>query len=255
LLGWIASDGSITNGSIKIEIKDVDIDILEILRDNICKSAPIIRRYNGSMDSISLSIHSIKIVEDVCRFLSIVPGPKSRTIKFPVDIPDDLKWHFIRGLFDGDGTIRKMGDNIHSRECSIASISQDMKEGIKDFCKIKCSVNHSSVVYTGVNSMKFLFTMYENASFKLERKHAEYIKYIEYYGFDGEKDNRMYGPNEKIILLRSIRKKDGEVQDFHSYVSAVRFLKQINPSACGSSIKNVVNKDGRSAFGYIWLLL
>jgi hypothetical protein len=254
LLGWIASDGSISNGTIMIEIKDVDIDILEILRDNICKSVPITRRYNGSMDSIRLSIHSKKIVEDVCDLLDIVPGKKSRTVKFPDEISNDLKWHFIRGLFDGDGTIRKMKDNNHSRECGIASISQDMKEKIRDFCNIQCHINHESIIYTGINSMKFLFAMYNNCSFKLERKHIEYLKYVEYYGFDGEKDNRMYGPNEKIILLRSIRKSDGEVQDFHSYVSAERFLKQKNPSACGSNIGNVVNKDDRSAYGYKWLL-
>ena len=148
-----------------------------------------------------------------------------------------------------------MNDKIHSRECSIASISQDMKEGIKDFCKIKCHINHESIVYTGIDSTKFLFTMYNNCSFRLERKYIEYMKYVEYYGFDGEKDSRVYGPNENIILLRSIRKTDGEVQDFHSYVSAERFLKQTNPSASGSNIRNVVNKDGRSAFGYKWLLL
>lgn len=255
LLGWIASDGSITIGSIRLEIKDVDIDILKILRDNICKSLPITRRYNGSMNSISLTINSKKIVEDVCGLLGVVPGAKSRTIKFPVDIPDDLKWHFIRGLFDGDGTIRKMNEKMHSRECSIASISQDMKEGIKDFCKIKSKTRKDCIVYTGINSAKFLFTMYENASFRLERKYVEYLKYVDYYGFDGEKDHRVYGPNEKIICLRSIRKADGEVQDFHSYVSAERFLKQTNSSACGSSIRDVVNKDGRSAWGYRWLLL
>jgi hypothetical protein len=190
LLGWIASDGTITNGTITIEIKDVDIDILEILRYNICKSAPIARRYNGSMDSIKLSIHSKKIVEDVCGLLDIVPGKKSRTVKFPVNISDDLKWHFIRGLFDGDGTIRKMKDNDHTRECSIASISQNMKEGIRVFCNIKCHITQGAVVYTGVNSMKFLFAMYNKSSFRLERKYVKYSKYVEYYRFDGEKDNR-----------------------------------------------------------------
>jgi len=142
------------------------------------------------MDSIKLSIHSKKIVEDVCGLLDIVPGKKSRTVKFPVNISDDLKWHFIRGLFDGDGTIRKMKDNDHTRECSIASISQNMKEGIRVFCNIKCHITQGAVVYTGVNSMKFLFAMYNKSSFRLERKYVKYSKYVEYYRFDGEKDNR-----------------------------------------------------------------
>ena len=186
LLGWIASDGSIKEEQINIEIKDIDTDIIEILRDNICKSLPISRRFNGTMNSVKLSISSNKIVSDVCGLLDIIPGKKSHTVKFPTSIPDNLKWHFIRGLFDGDGSIRKIQEHRHTRECSIASVSQHMKIEISDFCKIKNSINNGAIVYTGIDAMIFLSKMYNDSGiFKLSRKYTEYLKYIDYFGSTG----------------------------------------------------------------------
>lgn len=252
ILGWIASDGTITKGSIKIEIKDVDEDIITTLRDNICPTLPITRRFNGSMNSVSLTINSIQISKDVCQLLNITPGKKSHSVCFPTTIPDDLKWHFIRGLFDGDGHIRKFKDNDRSRSCGIASVSENMRSNIRDFCGLQCHTKEDGITYTGTSASKFLYKMYENASFKMQRKYSIYMKYQEQYNFDGEKDNIIYGPNEKIIPLRAIKKTDGTIENFHSIISALRFIRSSYPSACSTNISSVIDMKNRSAYGYRW---
>jgi hypothetical protein len=94
-----------------------------------------------------------------------------------------------------------MKSNDHSRECSIASVSDHMKQGISEFCNIKCHINNEAVVHTGIDATKFLFKMYENSTFRLERKYIEYLRYLEYYLFDGENDNRLYHPNSKPVCV------------------------------------------------------
>ncbi len=44
LLGWIASDGYISNNGFKILRKDTDEDIVKILKDGICPELPLMRK-------------------------------------------------------------------------------------------------------------------------------------------------------------------------------------------------------------------
>lgn len=179
LLGWISSDGCIPDTRswrIRIAIKNTDIKCLENLRDIVCKEIPIKDVKN---DMVSLVINSKQMCQDVCRHLKIARGKKSSVVKFPDLDTEDLSWAFIRGVFDGDGTIYSL-ELSPTPVCSIASNSNDMLTSIGNFSKIPYKIASNKLNYCGANSVNFLSKLYANSSphLRLERKYDLYICWL-----------------------------------------------------------------------------
>lgn len=65
---------------------------------------------------------------------------KSLKLKFPTTVPDKLIRHFVRGYFDGDGSIAKNEDR-----CTLIS-TQEFCDELKKIVKELLSVN-SSIMY------------------------------------------------------------------------------------------------------------
>lgn len=174
LLGWIASDGSVTKRCITIGINKKDLKCLEILRDIICKELPISPKNN---EIISLSISSETISKDVCELLNILPQKKSDVVCFPDLETEELKWAFLRGFFDGDGTIHNISETHDTPYCGIATNSQKMRTSIIEFTKIPCNedVKNNSLSWSGNNALDFLDKLYEKSKFRLFRKYDSYI--------------------------------------------------------------------------------
>jgi len=175
LLGWIASDGHISDGQISIEINKNDSKCIEQLRDIICKELPIYLHN----DLCSFTINSKIMVSDICRLLQINPGNKSRNVQFPDLLTDELKWSFLRGYFDGNGTINIPDENNKYPKCSISSNSDIMLQKIKDFCQISCSNNISfkDIYWSHNNALDFLGKIYNNSNYYLERKKDLFLQW------------------------------------------------------------------------------
>lgn len=107
-LGWIGSDGHLgKNGRIIISVHKKDSLILEKLRDGICKKLPISKRQKNM---VCLDIYSRIMNSHACKWFGLSftedgSHKKSGIVKFPDLKSDKLKWHFLRGYFDGDGTV------------------------------------------------------------------------------------------------------------------------------------------------------
>ncbi len=179
LLGWIASDGSINkNNSITIAIHNKDKDCLFNLKELICSDLEI-KIKNDSM--IYFTINSKKIVNNICEYLNISPGSKHNKIELPKFKNKKLTWAFLRGFFDGDGSIPK-STHIHKTRCSITSNSKKMLSQIEDFCKIKCYNNKKDKLeFYGINAIKFMKNVYENSNEKtrLKRKYDSFLDRLE----------------------------------------------------------------------------
>ena len=177
LLGWIASDGHISeNGVITIQIHEDDKDILVELGKVVFDEYDI-KNDLGRMQ-VMLRFCSKVISEDVCKLLNISSGKKSHIVSFPSLDNEKLSWAFLRGYFDGDGTIHKIDDIHSSPYCSITSNSNLMLEGIKNFCNIPCHINqeHGTISWSGNNCLDFLGKLYSNKSkYRLQRKFEKYI--------------------------------------------------------------------------------
>ncbi len=109
VLGFIYADGSLNEKSytMSIELKKSDIKILEEI-NLILKNSRQIRVYsrtikNKKYESCKLLISNKELYNDL---LSVGVTPrKSLSIEFPLFLDKKFKASFIRGYFDGDGSI------------------------------------------------------------------------------------------------------------------------------------------------------
>ena len=100
VLGLIATDGCISrSGTVSLCINDKDL--LEKVKD-VMGSAHTIKYYGHQERLYSFSFSRQKLCADLSR-LGIFPN-KSLNIRFP-DVPDAFLIDFVRGVFDGDGSV------------------------------------------------------------------------------------------------------------------------------------------------------
>jgi len=197
ILGFIASDGSISEGTIDIEIHGRDKLLLTAIAARIsddCKIRP------SKITNVTLSLHSKKLVSDVCSHLDITPGPKSHIVNFPHMIDDTFKWDFIRGFFDGDGSINKVGGKKRQPRCKITSNSIKMLSAIKDFCNISCSVGKSDIWFSGNSALDFMGKLYDDAKLYMPRKKDLYLDWASWVpsltGFGNYGSNMLFRWNK-----------------------------------------------------------
>ena len=101
-------------------------------------------------------------------------------------IPDNLKRHFWRGLFDGDGTFGLFGKkkilevSLTTSKAMAESTKEEILKLFPDF-KInlyerkECSGSTYNLIFTTQkNGFSFLEYMYEDCSIKLNRKFEKY---------------------------------------------------------------------------------
>lgn len=121
-LGFIASDGCIYNPAqehkqniVKIAIKQIDEEVLQIMREAVFKTdKPINHRHGISTLEISSNAICQKIEE-----LGLHPNKTYGNTY--VQLEEVLMKHFIRGYFDGDGSIStKCGKDNHTSDVSVA---------------------------------------------------------------------------------------------------------------------------------------
>ena len=168
LLGWIASDGSVhPNGNIYVSVSTCDIGVLEALRDFICPDLPIADPSKGMKRLTVCSSQWYKAIKEHLN-LSFDKGEshkKSHLVQMPVDIPYFLKWSFLRGLFEGDGSvfIVKSTTNKDYLRVSIGSTSLGMRMMIVTLCKalsINISSTSTQVILSGHYAARFLEKIY-----------------------------------------------------------------------------------------------
>lgn len=194
ILGWIASDGNVRKSGFCIKIHHSDRECLENIRNIICKEIPITnsnrRSKNIISDIVSLVVNSLKMSKDICNLLQILPGKKAYVVRMP-KLSNDLTWSFLRGYFEGDGTISHK--NKTSPMAAITSFSDRMLEDIKTFShqnNIPCHIcKHHIISWSGFNAIKFLNQLYNNSNIYLTRKYSLYQAWKNWepccFGYDG----------------------------------------------------------------------
>lgn len=108
-LGFIYADGWVTKNKLSIRLSETDASHLDKFKNSLNSNHPI-HLYNCTNGfsvvgnkSANISITSEKMVKDL---LNIgVFNKKSLILKFPNFLQKELVRHFIRGYFDGDGSI------------------------------------------------------------------------------------------------------------------------------------------------------
>ena len=103
VLGVLFTDGCISGG--RVSIHSVDIELLEKIKNLLSSSKSIAKKiqfYDKSKHIYLLEFYREKMREDLLK-LGLVQR-KSLIMQFP-KVPEEYMRHFIRGCWDGDGSI------------------------------------------------------------------------------------------------------------------------------------------------------
>lgn len=210
-LGWLASDGTVGKcGYIfSLYIQERDEDIIPLLL-NLCNSTHKIRTLSndraGEMfkthqSSKGFSIGSKKMVSDLRRMG--LNEKKSYNISWP-PIPESLDKYFLRGYFEGDGSLSRMklnGAIIFSLASASPTIIKNLKDKIylytgvdipihiKKGNPLKKTVDLHCIIKQGDSSivkvMDWLYSGEEHL--KLNRKYNKYLECKEFQNTKGTK--------------------------------------------------------------------
>lgn len=202
VLGFLYADGNnYVNGAhsyeVSCKLQIGDKFILEKMRDLLSPSVPIKKVFDQSICDYAwlLKINSKRMSQQLAQ-LGCVPA-KSLILKFPDWLVDlNLQRHFIRGYFDGDGSLyqKKPSKTGHINwGWQITSTKQFcliVKNIIEKQLNIHCSQSLSrpktnqitTTLSVGGNLQikKVLDWLYQDATIYLPRKYDKYIEFNNY---------------------------------------------------------------------------
>lgn len=193
-LGFIASDGYISDEKIEICLSNKDAYMVEKFRDMICPNKPIYIKQKTN--ATKFTIHSKEIAEEFKKIFSLTSNKKHAEMKFP-KVPNKYLKDFIRGYVDGDGTIGKTkGQQIVNGEKRIYLGIRLRILGNYDFLKKMIELirkeipnktysiskrkneNVYEVTYNFSVAEKILHWLYDNSNIYLKRKKEKFILLI-----------------------------------------------------------------------------
>lgn len=187
-LGFISGDGTVGRKEkrLKIEVKDIDEEILIKFKTFINSNAIIHHRTNNKgIKCCSITINSAKLLKYLEDY-NIHPN-KTYDFEIPINkIPKKYIWDFVRGLMDADGCI-SIRSNRRYYPYIISFVAKNKKcvEQMKEIWKIDNKITENNEVYIiakeGRGVIPILNKIYENSSEqnRLNRKYAKYRSIVE----------------------------------------------------------------------------
>jgi len=185
LLGFIAADGNVSRNSntITIRLSWKDKRLLEDIKNWLEYTGPIRREVqNGYIRSESAVLYiTNRHLKDTLLHYGIGPN-KSKTIRLLNPMSDEFAGSFIRGVFDGDGSVCKSKDNhfvIYICSSSMGFL-EDLQK-LMGFGKISTNKNKMHLLYIrSYEKRSFFELMYDNSNLHLSRKYKRMKESYEY---------------------------------------------------------------------------
>jgi hypothetical protein len=166
------------SGELKLKLKDTDKGHIEKFLSHLECEKPIKCGVDNKSKFCQVSIYSTKIVKKLFDLGCL--NNKTQKIRLP-NLNDTLMPHFIRGYFDGDGSIYKVKKRHNSFVVSICSNKLFNKDVIQllGFGKDYIYENFSVVKFSKkVEIINFRDYIYTNAETFLERKQIKFKEVI-----------------------------------------------------------------------------
>ena len=173
-LGFLFADGYVGERVTILALQDNDVYHLEKLRDIICDEIPIKRHGNG----LGLQIYSTKIS-------NILKNYGMDTKKEIKNIPKELESHFIRGLFDGDGSIHFSVRPNGYRDFGWSLMGKyELLEWVQERLIKNCNLEKTEIrTYRNISELRYGGNLqvrrigqylYKNAQVMLDRKYHKF---------------------------------------------------------------------------------
>jgi DNA-binding transcriptional regulator WhiA len=182
-LGFLYADGYVRmkdgkSGELKLKLKNTDKNHIEkFLKDVECKK-PIKCGVDGKSEYCVVTLYSNLLVNKLFELGCV--NNKTQKILLP-KLDEPYMSHFIRGYFDGDGSIHKVKDRPNSFSVSICS-NNNFNDDIVNFLgygKPYRYENYSVVKISKIMDItKFRDYIYSNAVTFLERKFIKFKQII-----------------------------------------------------------------------------
>lgn len=182
ILGFLTADGCVSSNRpyIFVEVQRTDEDILRYILDQIQCTNKIYqykhldKRSGKVYLSSKIGFHSRQIVSDLNKY-SIFPN-KTGKHKIDFDIPEQFKWDYIRGFFDGDGSAYHAHDVVNiAFSCQSLEYLYDLQRLINKNGSIEVNGKPPKLKYFGGSARYFYDNMYSKYKFCLERKRQKFI--------------------------------------------------------------------------------
>lgn len=185
VLGFIYADGSVSNRYLSIGLSAKDVEILYFIKNELNYGGEIYNHHKKMNDKEYkiFSVSSKKIVNDLIK-LGVIKNKTYLSKELPIY---DKKYvgAFLRGLFDGDGSI--YCNNRDLLEYTVAfsgnlSVLTQVKSILTDFNISSSKIRHRHnndescmlEIRGNINIEKFYVLLYGNAEFYLKRKKEKF---------------------------------------------------------------------------------
>lgn len=208
-LGLLYADGCVHDSQPRflISLQEEDKYILELFKEKINYTGYLyLKPYEIYKNQYSLEITSKKIKEDLIN-LGCIPK-KSLILQFPneMQVNKEFLHHFIRGYFDGDGSVGITDRLIKGKKYKEQFIqfigSNNFIDGL---CEQLNFLNTFNIISTNngnnkqisikskLDFIKFYEFLYKDATIYLERKHNKFKEILQYL-----ENKPFFYSNEKI---------------------------------------------------------
>lgn len=196
ILGLIYADGCNckSDRGLHIHLQENDKELLEDINREMENTKPlgIIKRNIKNInwkDMYKITIYSEKMQKDLLD--KGVMFQKTMKLKYPYWLRDDLHSHFMRGYFDGDGSVFQIYGRNKKITCIDFTGTEDMCLGFQT--KLKEAGIHSNIfdswLHNGITKnlhikrkddvMLFFNWIYKDKGLYMKRKYDRFIKYLD----------------------------------------------------------------------------
>lgn len=189
-LGLLLTDGNIckiknrkSSYLIQIGLKYTDYEILEKLKKELNSTNKIQHYKTDKRDECYFGVSSYKLAMDLMQH-GIKPN-KTFNTELNYDIPIHLFRHYIRGIFDGDGTVyisknERLRFGFYGTHKLVSQVRQWLIEQIDiNHNKVFDKPTVSFVIYQRKQDVtNFYHLMYDNATIFLQRKKDKFDNYF-----------------------------------------------------------------------------
>lgn len=221
-LGFIAADGHVWKERpfLTICISNKDHECLDYIKNCISPNTKI---RNGQHNTIQICINSKRIWKDLNKYG--INHNKSEYMRLP-KIPNKFLGDFLRGYFDGDGSIWESVDNRRTKtrhNSSLASSCEIFLLDIWKVIKIGRIRKHSSkkcyyLEFSQNDTLKLKDILYKDChTFKMIRKYEKFLNIVHI-------PNNIWTKKEISLLKKNIDKK-------------ISVLEQLLPSRTRTAIQ------------------
>lgn len=191
ILGFLASDGNVAKkeNRIQIQLAEYDKEILEKINNELGNTRPIkiCPRNDGHTDNAVLTFYSSTIKKDLAHY-NIIPE-KTSVLKPPYFLQQKYIISYIRGYFDGDGSIHEANNTI---AFTIGGVSKEVLEWMRSYLAETYSIVNNglykqplpsgktfyNLTYYGEKAKQIYSLLYNNNGLFMERKYNRFTQLV-----------------------------------------------------------------------------